>query len=429
MFETRQHVAELSDAARVDALVGVQAEINRLEAVKLAVIADLDTAAVAEARSADQVAVDRGWAREQVACALRLSGGAAEDLIELARELRRLPVTVGLLSSGQFGVRHARLVAETTRALSAAQAARIEQMVLTAPADADRIATATLRRRLARTVIAVDPHRAEHEQQAAMGERRVVITPTTHGMAELWALLPADGARTVAAALNALSQSPAHGRADPPRVAPPGVDRRSRDQRRADALIHLAACALAGTPVHAPSPGRRPHIQITIAASTLATLDEHPADLDGHGPIPAGLARLIAGDSTATWRRLLLDDRGHLIDHGRRAYRPPAALARPIAARDGTCRFPHCNRPAAASETDHITAWAHGGATDADNLHPLCLRHHQLKHNTRWTVARTRDGATTWTSPTGHTYVRAPHAYDIPPDGAPANNDPLADTG
>jgi 5-methylcytosine-specific restriction endonuclease McrA len=58
-----------------------------------------------------------------------------------------------------------------------------------------------------------------------------------------------------------------------------------------------------------------------------------------------------------------------------------------VRARDRTCRFPACNRPARRCELDHITAREHGGPTNQANLHCLCSRHHHLKHEAGWTVS------------------------------------------
>jgi hypothetical protein len=46
--------------------------------------------------------------------------------------------------------------------------------------------------------------------------------------------------------------------------------------------------------------GRTTHLILTMAATTLSGQDELPADLSGHGPIPANLARKIAGQAGRT---------------------------------------------------------------------------------------------------------------------------------
>jgi hypothetical protein len=235
-----------------------------------------------------------------------------------------------------------------------------------------------------------------------MLERRVCVTPRDDGMAELWALLPAEGAAALMRAVDALASVTS------------ATDPRSADQRRADALVDLGVAALHDQ-LLPRSQGMRPAIQVTMALSTLLGLDDQPADLDGHGPIPAAVARRLAADPTGTWRRLITEPgTGHLLEYGRTTYRPPRDLADFVIARDRTCVFPGCRRSACRCDLDHRRSWDDGGRTDPDNLAPLCRRHHRLKHEAGWRVDRHQDGFYIWTSPTGHTYRSRPPVY---PDG------------
>lgn len=110
----------------------------------------------------------------------------------------------------------------------------------------------------------------------------------------------------------------------------------------------------------------------------LAGWSEAPAHLDCFGPITAAPARELA------------------------------ALARFVEQRDGTCRFPGCQRAAQHCDLDHTVPYPHG-PTSADNLHALCRRHHRLKHQHPGTgIARAPDGTLTWTLPTGHHYRDEP---------------------
>src|SRR5690606_24251599 len=77
---------------------------------------------------------------------------------------------------------------------------------------------------------------------------------------------------------------------------------------------------------------QRPHLHVTVAASTLLGLDDAPGELTGYGPVPADVARLLATD--ATWRTLLTDRAGTVTAVGERTYRPGAVLTRHVAARD-----------------------------------------------------------------------------------------------
>jgi hypothetical protein len=150
--------------------------------------------------------------------------------------------------------------------------------------------------------------------------------------------------------------------------------------------------------------GKRPAINVTVSIGTLLGCDQQPAQLDGYGPITATMARRLAADETGTWRRLVTDDTGQLLFYGRRTYRPPANLTDHVIARDQTCTFPGCRRPARLCDLDHGEAWGTGGETNSHNIAAVCTRHHNAKHDAGWHVTRQPDGASTWTSPTGHRY-------------------------
>jgi uncharacterized protein DUF222 len=172
-------------------------------------------------------------------------------------------------------------------------------------------------------------------------------------------------------------------------------------------------------------------VQITMDLETLLGLRDNPADLHGYGPLPANLARLLAAD--ADWQRFIQDPlTGAPIDLGRTRRHPDAALRRWIIARDRTCLFPGCYRPAHDCEPDHNPAWTAGGGSDKDTLHQLCPKHHKVRHH-GWSYQRHPDRIT-WTSPHRQIYERylreadliGPHHPCPHPDTA---TDTTTDTG
>ena len=156
-----------------------------------------------------------------------------------------------------------------------------------------------------------------------------------------------------------------------------------------------------GRPIHPVTPGK-PLIQIVVPYSTLIGADDQPAELVGHGPVPASLAREVAVEGV--WRRLVTDPlSGTLLDYGRATYHPPVGLADHVRARDVYCRAPGCRRRAADAELDHVVAWSDGGTTCENNLRSYCTGHHRLKtHAPGWRVRAHPDGGLTWITPTGH---------------------------
>jgi hypothetical protein len=301
---------------------------------------------------------------------------------------------LALLEAGWVGYRHAKTLVDAVVPLPDDVAAKIAAEVLP---RAPRQSVAAFRKSVHKAVLAHDPRGSKKRHEDALAGRRVASRPVADGMAEVWALLPADGAAVLTARLDAEARRQLPG------------DERTVDQRRADALVALAEQGLLDGAVPGQH-GRKPVIQVTLAATTLLGLDERPGELDGYGAIPAALARSIAFDPTGRWRRLLTGEDGQLIDYSQTGYRPALALQDFVIARDRICRFPGCSRPARRCDIDHLTPWP-DGPTAARNLECLCEHHHRLKHEAGWSVSGDPNGVLTWTSPTGHTYASHPHDY------------------
>jgi hypothetical protein len=378
---------ELSDSGRVDALVALQRLRGWADAQELRLIAAMSA-------PGDDVAAE--LAEAEIGCALRLSPVAVGAKLQLADELtRRLPATLAALEAGTITARHVSVLVDAVTQLDDEVAARVEARVL---AKAPTQTPAAFRAAVQRAVLAVDPRGAQERHEQVVPDRRVCGRPGNDGMGELWALLPLDGLATVMTSVNAVAAATIVG------------DERTMDQRRADALIALAEQGLLD-PSLPSQQGRRPAVQVTVAASTLAGADEQPGELDGYGPIPSAMARALAYDPTGTWRRLITDPQGRLLDYGRSTYRPPQDLTDFVVARDRRCRFPGCNRTARRCHIDHQHPYDAGGSTAPCNCQCLCEHHHRLKHQAGWTVVGDPADTLLWTSPTGHQYRSPPGEY------------------
>lgn len=388
----------LSHDARLDALVDLESRIASLQAQQLSLLAviDGDPATVSLPGSGD-----KRWAVEDVACALRLSPGVARARLAEAVESVRLPRALALLAAGRITAGHLRALTDSTIALDDLAVRAVEARVIERAAEQS---VATFRAGVRRAVLSICAPTLEQRRQANIGDRRVCLRPSGEGTSELWALLPDEGAATLMAAVAAFADRREAG------------DDRTADQRRADALVQLGLDALSGhqSSTLPPRHRLRPAVSVHVALSTLLRLDDEPGELEGVGAISAELARQLAADPSGTWRRLVTDPLGRLIDCGRSTYRPPAELARHVIARDRTCRFPHCSRTAARAELDHTRPWADGGRTNEANLVALCPRHHHLRHETGWDYRRSREsGVVVWRSPSGRTVESDLPAYPI----------------
>jgi hypothetical protein len=150
---------------------------------------------------------------------------------------------------------------------------------------------------------------------------------------------------------------------------------RSAEERRGDALFDIMAFfnlnhAGNGTPRH------HPHVSMSM---DISTLDAPSAVNDQTGElIDTGCAGTKLCDCII--HTILRGPDGTPLAYGRATYSVPRHLFRQVAARDGGCRFPGCNRPVKFTEAHHIHWWERHGLTDYANLTLLCGRHHHLVH-------------------------------------------------
>jgi hypothetical protein len=320
--------------------------------------------------TADELAAALSWPRWQ----------AAQRLAQAEALTARLPATMAALDRGAIDSPTAEgLCRVTAQVADSATVAAVERKALGPNPTA--LTSGQVKARARRAVAELDPHHADRHLRAAQ-QRRVTLVPQEDGMAGLWALLPAEDAVAIRDRLTGLARDT------------PTDDTRTADQRRADVFVDL----LLGAPAQ-----REVRVNLTLPLDT-ALGGNSPAELAGYGPIDAGTARRLAAD--ATWRRILTDARtGAVVDVGRSTYRPPAALADLVVARDRCCVFPGCTYPADSCDLDHTISWQDGGSTSAANLGALCRHHHRLKHEKDWQLEQPAPGHFRWTSPTGRRYA------------------------
>jgi hypothetical protein len=221
-------------------------------------------------------------------------------------------------------------------------------------------------------------------------KRYLTLTPLSNGMTQLSGLLDPASAAIVAAAYDAATS--------PRRGGPRFVD--SEQRERAEKLVaderSLGQIALdtfvdllrIGTEV---DPGRllgaRRHavrvlvtdsdlherrgpafIQDQTEAISIATAEQHICD--------AGIVPIHFTDDGEPLR----------LGTTRRLFTSKQRDA--LAARDGGCRYPKCDRPASWCEAHHRIPWKDGGPTDTRDGVLLCRHHHMLVHDNGWAIDR-----------------------------------------
>jgi len=161
-------------------------------------------------------------AGDEVAAAIHVAPRTGASRLDWAVELtRRLPKTLAAMEAGLVSYSTAMVISEETAQLDPATVAAVGEQVLD---DVAELTPGQLRRRVKRAVIAVDAEAAERRAEKARNERKVAVSPRPDGMAEFWAVLPAQDATAL------------HARLTEPARKVGGDDGRTMDQRRADAL-------------------------------------------------------------------------------------------------------------------------------------------------------------------------------------------------
>jgi hypothetical protein len=90
---------------------------------------------------------------------------------------------------------------------------------------------------------------------------------------------------------------------------------------------------------------------------------------------------------------IIFDQHGQAIDVGREHRLFTRRQKDALAARDGGCRWPGCERRPSWTEAHHVEHWKRDhGATDLANGILLCRHHHLLLHDNHWEIGRDSDG-------------------------------------
>jgi hypothetical protein len=173
-----------------------------------------------------------------------------------------------------------------------------------------------------------------------------------------------------------------------------------------------------GRPVITPCPHdhhNRPipaTIGVIISAQSLFGFSDTPGQLtDRSTLIPADLIRDLARQPGTLFYRLMTDEKGNLLDVTEMGRFPSRKLGNAIDFRDGTCTTPICTTPAHKCDHDHVIPVPEGPTT-ADNLQNHCRPEHRAK--THAGHKNSREGnTTTWTTPTGHTYITTDQPFPI----------------
>src|SRR3989442_6780987 len=302
----------------------------------------------------------------------KLSGGAAAERVEIARQLEQLPQTQKAFASGEVGYQHVAILARTAEHVGAAAVRKAEASLLQAAQTMDPGQFTTVAKNFEHRV---DAAGALAEANRACERRYFHIAEPVDGLVRIDGVLDVEGGATLRAALQ-------------PFMKPVKDDARNYGQRSVDALMEL--CRQGGSGGKRDGAGPRPQLIIRASLDTLAGTKGAPAgELEGGGTVPAETVQRYACDSAIS-RITGQSELEHELNHASRTL--PASTRRALEARDRHCAFPGCARPLNWCDGHHLVWWTRGGATALPNLALLCRRHHRLVHEEGWMLDRTKDG-------------------------------------
>jgi hypothetical protein len=393
-----QPAAELVDQLR--ALENLKSATAAAQARVTALFAAVQRAAQAEA-GVPARRVGEGIAA-QVALARRDSPHRGGRYLGLAAALTaELPHTMAALEAGQISEWRATLVARETACLSVEHRRQVDAELAAAPGGMGSMGDRTIAAEARRIAYRLDPHGFTDRARRAVADRRVSIRPAPDAMTWLSALLPVTQG---VAAYSALARY-----ADAQRAA---GDDRGRGQVMADTLVERVTgqTNAADVPIH---------VGVVMTDRTLFADGDEPAEVDGHGPLPAPLARELlreaqdgqesnGAERARVWLRRLYTTPGHnqLVAMDARARCFDGQLRRFLITADRRCRTPWCDAP--IRHLDHAVPAAAGGPTTAANSQGLCEACNYTKQAPSWRTVPHPDRVVETFTPTGHRYKSRP---------------------
>jgi hypothetical protein len=339
----------------------------------------------------------------EIAAALHIPERTAERLIHTSHTLvTQLPATLLALGEGRLSFRHAQILVDHSYGLDPASVRELETRMLPV---AQKNTPSRFEQSVRKTRERLNPESMVERQVNAVEERGTELVPEQDGMVFIGGHVPAVAGVAIDNRLTDLARS-----------RQCENEPRTLTQLKADIFVDilLDVDGQAGTTAgRGASPiaryrSIRPTVLVTVPAMTLLGRSTEPGTVEGYGPIDPATAREITSFSR-TMRRLITDPvTGIVLSFDRRRYRIPKDLRTWLRVRDGTCRFPGCNRRAGPCDIDHTHDWALDGPTNHDNLAHLCPKHHALKGASEWTVEQIGGGSLRWTSPGKIPYMTDP---------------------
>lgn len=341
----------------------------------------------------------RSSAADLLVTELRIGPGEAKERVRQAIDLgpRRsltgeplpplMPGSARSVAAGEISAAHVSVISDCLEAApaqwSTEQLASVEQTLVE---FARREHPASLRKTAVLMMARLDPDGVEPRDEQLKRRRELTLTRNRDGSGCLRGRLTAEATAVWDTVLDSLSA--------PVPSADGHIDDRSAGQRRHDGFVEAGQRLLRSGDL--PAAGGVP-VTILVRMTPADLAAGQGLALTSRGdrlPIPD----LVAAAGDAEIVPTLFGSDGALLALGRTRRLASRAQRFALAARDGGCSFPGCDRPPAWTEVHHVIPWERGGPTDVDNLCLVCRFHHREFERRGWQV-RILAGVPEWIPP------------------------------
>jgi hypothetical protein len=339
---------------------------------------------------------------------LGIAARPAAQLAKAAARLDELPALRAAFAEGAVSLDKVQLIAEVATAATDEKFATIA-----------RAGTVAQIRRICSTYRHVTTPDTPEAAASRAARRSVTVTPLDDGLVRIVALLEADEAAVVLAALDARVETAwRQSRPDHDDQPPPDLS-----ERRATALAELATEGLCQGP-HPVVRGERIEIRINVDADVLTgARHDGVCTIEGIGAASPNLVRRLACDATI---RAAFEVAPGIFDLGRTHRLVNRRQRRALQKRDGGCRYPGCTQTRYI-DAHHCLDWELGGRTDMNNLLLLCPHHHRLFHQAGYHIDPHGAGHFTFRRPDGRAIT--PPALAVTTPAPNARGTPTATDG
>jgi len=369
-----------------------------------------------------------GAGRGEAAATVLAGGGRrarrdAEAAAARGAVCARMPGLGAALADGTIGAGHVDAVANAARHLDENAKARLAEHSAALVRAAEQMPAEQFDREvrdLARD-LAGDGGLSRHEQLRRQRNVRRWVDRHTGMCKTMLSLDPLDDAKVWTAFNAAIAAA---------RTVNQDGDERTWDQLQADAIVdHITRPAGAGDHGCGGS-GAEVSVLIDYQALVHGGKGRVAETADGQ-PLPVEVIRRLGCDGSVV--PVWLGGDLEVLAVGRQRRLATRAQRRALRAMHRSCCLPGCDVGFERCRIHHVASWEHNGATDLDNLVPICELHHHLVHEGGWTLQlhpgrritlRRPDGAVTFDGVTTNRITPSTINVDTGPESSPPPHPP-----